>query len=778
MKNRQTFSIARHHAEWLSLVEVSGPFLSMPVLVDAFPQGLDAHDPIATNQLRAAYEEWSDNQAGLRPDPAIHTAWVRYVLEKTLEMPAEILADRQGIPEGIKVVVAEHNEVLRPDVVVRLPAEPGGAGVGPPRLLVQVLRADQELEKPLPDHVWKASPATRIVELLHATEVGLGLLTNGERWMLVAAPRGETTTFVSWYTSLWLEEPLTLRAFRTLLGAERFFNVPNDRTLDALLASSAREQHEVTDQLGYQVRQAVEILVQAIDRADQDRGHGLLVDVNEERLYETALTLMMRLVFLLAADERGLLLLGDPTYDQYYAVSTLRAQLRETADQQGEDVLERRFDAWCRLLATFRAVHGGVQHENLRLPAYGGSLFDPDRFPFLEGRLAGTRWGSTPADPLPISNRTVLHLLDALQILQVKVPGGGPAEARRLSFRALDIEQIGHVYEGLLDHVAVRAEAPIVGLVGTRDKEPEIPLADLEASEAEGDAALVKYLCEQSGRSSGALKRALGAQPTRAGAVNAGRLRAACGNDEDLYRRVLPFAGLIRDDDLGFPVVVLPGSVYVTAGPTRRATGTHYTPRTLTEPIVQHTLEPLVYDGPADGKPRAEWKLRSPAAILDLKVCDMAMGSGAFLVQACRYLSERLTEAWDNLAPPVSERDSTPRGPRPQITPEGDPATGDASETIIPAEGEERLALARRLVVDRCLYGVDKNHLAVEMAKLFASETAMWVATEAIQIHGGMGYSKDLPVERYFRDAKITELYEGTSEIQRMVIARLETGLR
>jgi len=64
------------------------------------------------------------------------------------------------------------------------------------------------------------------------------------------------------------------------------------------------------------------------------------------------------------------------------------------------------------------------------------------------------------------------------------------------------------------------------------------------------------------------------------------------------------------------------------------------------------------------------------------------------------------------------------------------------------------------------------------MAKTFASETAMWVTTEAIQIHAGMGYSKELPIERYFRDAKVTEIYEGTSEIQRMVIARIETGLR
>lgn len=64
------------------------------------------------------------------------------------------------------------------------------------------------------------------------------------------------------------------------------------------------------------------------------------------------------------------------------------------------------------------------------------------------------------------------------------------------------------------------------------------------------------------------------------------------------------------------------------------------------------------------------------------------------------------------------------------------------------------------------------------MAKLFASETAMFVTHAALQIHGGMGYSKELPIERYFRDAKITEIYEGTSEIQRMVIARNELGLR
>jgi alkylation response protein AidB-like acyl-CoA dehydrogenase len=67
--------------------------------------------------------------------------------------------------------------------------------------------------------------------------------------------------------------------------------------------------------------------------------------------------------------------------------------------------------------------------------------------------------------------------------------------------------------------------------------------------------------------------------------------------------------------------------------------------------------------------------------------------------------------------------------------------------------------------------------MRIEASRLLIYQAAL-AKTQAIQIHGGMGYSKELPIERYFRDAKVTEIYEGTSEIQRMVIARLETGLR
>lgn len=100
------------------------------------------------------------------------------------------------------------------------------------------------------------------------------------------------------------------------------------------------------------------------------------------------------------------------------------------------------------------------------------------------------------------------------------------------------------------------------------------------------------------------------------------------------------------------------------------------------------------------------------------------------------------------------------------------------------ADMKTRLEAARLLTYQAALAKMrskatgGRYTLEASMAKLFASETAMYVAHEAVQIHGGMGYSKELPVERYFRDAKITEIYEGTSEIQRVVIARNELELR
>jgi len=136
----------------------------------------------------------------------------------------------------------------------------------------------------------------------------------------------------------------------------------------------------------------------------------------------------------------------------------------------------------------------------------------------------------------------------------------------------------------------------------------------------------------------------------------------------------------------------------------------------LLRSLVRYTLEPAVYEGPAEGKPKEEWRLRPAGELLALKICDMAMGSGAFLVQACRYLAERLVEAW-------AEAEAAHPG-RLVITPEGALSTGLPEERPIPRDGEERLVMAMRIVADRCLYGVEVNPMAVEMAKL-----SLWLTT-------------------------------------------------
>jgi hypothetical protein len=108
-------SVAHHHAEWLSLVETSGPFLSMPVLLRVFPQGLDRRDPGKASRLREAYEDWLERGT---KQPAVHHAWIRHVLAELLEYPTEFLVEGQAIPPGMETVMANYGETLRPEFVL------------------------------------------------------------------------------------------------------------------------------------------------------------------------------------------------------------------------------------------------------------------------------------------------------------------------------------------------------------------------------------------------------------------------------------------------------------------------------------------------------------------------------------------------------------------------------------------------------------------------------------------------------------------------------------
>jgi hypothetical protein len=684
------------HHDWLSLVEISGPFLAVPVLKEAFPQGLEELDGGKRKRLRQAYDEWRDALEVDDPRFAdLHAAWIDEVLSRGLELDedsrGEVLRRKDWCAAHLNVALPEHGISLSPDFAV--------VGNGDaPLMLVQAYGQDVDLDATQKLDGWASTAAERMVTLCRAMGCRLGLVTNGERWMLADAPVGAVTTYASWYARIWSQEPATLQAFVHLLGIRRFFVAESER-LPALFDRSLKFQDEVTDALGEQVRRAVEVLIQSLDKADQDRDRELLRGVKEIELYEAALTVMMRLVFLLSAEERGLLLLGDERYEANYALSTLRMQLRAESDE----ILERRWDAWSRLLAVFRAVYGGIEHENLRLPALGGSLFDPDRFPFLEGRARGSDWRTDVAKPLPIDNRTVLLLLEAIQQFQ----------GRTLSYRALDVEQIGYVYEGLLERTVKRTAEVTLELDATRSAQsPWVTLAELESARLDGADHLAELLQQRSGSSASRVRNDL-ARPVDDALAD--RILTACHGDTALRDRIKPFGHMVRTDPWGYPLVYPAGAFIVTTGSDRRETGTHYTPKSLTEAIVAETLTPIAYVGPAEGTPRAEWALRSPAELLDLKICDPAMGSGAFLVQACRWQADRLVEAWAQ----AEAQGHT-------VGMDGRVEHADASIDPLPREIEARTIVARRLIAERCLYGVDLNPLAVELAKL-----SIWLVTLA-----------------------------------------------
>src|SRR5690606_3297869 len=238
-----------------------------------------------------------------------------------------------------------------------------------------------------------------------------------------------------------------------------------------------------------------------------------------------AVSVMMRIVFLLFAEERGLLPSDNDLYASAYSAGGLLAELERRATEGTEDDLEHTSERWLRLLALFRALYHGVEHERLTLPAYDGSLFDPEEFPWL---------------PLDVDDRTVLHMLRAVQY--VRVGTGRSRETRSLSFATLDVEQIGYVYEGLLSFEGFRASDVTVGLTGRAGLEEEVALADLEtiAERADGVPALAAALADRYRESGIGSPAALVKKLAPQGAGGGDRQRRRAGRAAAAVRRHQP----------------------------------------------------------------------------------------------------------------------------------------------------------------------------------------------------------------------------------------------
>ena len=708
-------SPAQQHRAWLGLVDTEGPFLSVPVLAGLYPQGIPGLSRERREVLRAtkpaldrAWDAWDadrDSEATLTSYRRARDAWVGTVLTEVLGWGDFWVTaqDRPALAETYRAA----SDGIQAVTVTPTGALMRGEEVG---TLVLVTDPADSLREVGQDG-WATSPIDRMAAMLRApgSTCSIGVVTDGRWWALVSAPREGSAASGVVDCQTWVEEPATRDAFCELLSVRRLVGGTAAHRLPRLFEDSVLAAEEVTEALGTQVRSAVELIVSALSDAllkvaesetpanresvestepGNDPGgeaEGGPLGAEPREVYEAVVTVMMRCVFLLFAEERGLLP-TDTLYTGGYGLATVLDALEARARDEGEESMDGTSLTWHRLLATSRALHGGVNVEDMRIPAYGGSLFDPERFPFL------TATDASGTLLLTVSDRVMLHVLRSLQTARLK-----GQETRRLSFRDIDVEQIGYIYEGLLGYTCTRAEETILGLLGKEGEEPEVPLsvlnelAEQHAEDADLAGAIIAWIKEdQPGAkppTRSPLTKALVAGDTL---PDADRALLAVTRDETLRADLRPWIGVIRRDLRGRPVVIQRGGLVVTETPSRRNAGAHYTPRSLAEEVVRYALEPLVYSpGPHETDDRSQWQPVSSDRILDLHVADIACGSGAFLVAAARFLGRELVEAWTR--------------------------EGALQQGTRPADLERQ---ALRQVVARCLYGVDINEMAVEMCKL------------------------------------------------------------
>jgi hypothetical protein len=447
-----------------------------------------------------------------------------------------------------------------------------------------------------------------------------------------------------------------LAGLKLLLGRNAIWGSKETR-LDGILKRSRESQNIVSTKLADQVLGALYTLLRGFTSEVETDTH--LRDVAEtdpQQFYEGLLTVLMRLVFVLYAEDRDLMPSSEDEkaktiYEQGYAVRRLFVDLEADAALYPDTMVDR-YGAWGRLLGLFQLIYDGAGPSFMHQRR--GKLFDPTTFPFLLGQFDE----NDEPDVLPVSDKCIHEVLKQLLML------GG----ERLSYKTLDVEQIGSVYETVMGFTVTRSKGSSIAL---RSGKGNIPAyIDLEAVLGKAPDKRAKYL--------------LDTIDFKATPAQAKLLKPAKTIDELLT------ALDKKIDERGSPDkrVTTAGTIILQPTDERRKTGSHYTPRSLTAPIVKEALEPVLAqlgDNP------------TPDQVLDLKVCDPAMGSGAFLVETCRALGEQLEAAWarhPHLLPDEARTD-------PQV-------------------------FARREVAKRCLYGVDKNHMATDLAKL-----ALWLVTLA-----------------------------------------------
>ena len=623
---------------------------------------------------------------------------------------------------------------------------------------------------------------SRSLEWLRRMQQPVALVTNGRQWRLVHAGQ-DYDAWCEWDIDLWFEEgqPASqVAAWRRIINRDVLAAAGAGKPgpLVQSILDSRKGQSELSAILGERVRQAVEVLITASYASIETAGEQDHVPDYRD-LYIAGTRIVMRCIIALFAEARGLLPVDNRIYQQAYSIDGLRQQLDRRAGVRGSERLAQGRSAWPRLIALFKLIYMGSAHEALPVPQYSGDLFQPGR---ADSDLPIKRaLALLEAPSNQITDKQVHQILRLLTRTKVRVRQGrsntwvdGPVD-----FSALSSEYIGILYEGLLDYELKRADArdPVVFLnVG---RQPALPLSRLESMDDKAIKQLFEELNKKdSGPGTDDSDEAPEENDELADEEHVEDEADAEGEDEspeetdgpptdgdseidlrvdDIERaqawleRAVEIAGLVRKrrgKSVGSEAefaeakrtagrrlcgqIVAPGQFYLVRwGGTRKGAGTFYTRPQLAGPTVRRTLQPLAFsavrkeiDPRTNLEEIVEWEPRKPEEILDLKICDPAMGSGSFPVAALRYLTDALVQSLYHHQRIESRGD----GSIARLA-DGQAATTISDQLIpLPPEHEafeETLrAQLKRHVVERCIYGVDIDPLAVELGRM-----AMWVET-------------------------------------------------
>ncbi|MEA1052703.1 DNA methyltransferase [Lamprobacter modestohalophilus] len=687
-----TKSEAFFHDKWLGHVQTAsdGLVVAKPVLLEA---GCAQHQPPEVQEtLRELCPPGPD-------DAPRHITDLMQFFQRLLDFDLDLFDAQSAIPDAVALYAPEGPQTIRPTFgLLRQddPEPPEGAGspaANAAARYVALLWDVTELEDghhsdaiglPLdkPETTtgsWSYPAAAKFDRLLRHCRVPIGILTNREVIRLVYAPHGESSGHITFR----IDDMATvggrpiLDAMIMLLCANQWFGVSDENALPALLRRSREYQGTVTKDLAEQVFSGLEVLLKGFQTAAERDKSGLLSEALErdrDHLYCGLLTVMLRLVFILYAEDRGLLPVDHPLYAQRMSLLGLFERLQR---DQGNfpDSMNNRFGAWGHIISLSRTIYLGAEHGDFRIPPRQGDLFDPHGYPFLEGWTGSnapiiSQKARAEVKVPTVDDGTVFVLLRSLLIFQ----------GQRLSYRTLDVEQIGSVYESLMGYHVCACESPAVAIKinGKRGaaKFWLEPKAVLERPAGQR----VKWLQNECG-----FDKPVATKIKKA-------LDGFASNAEDqgaAFESLLPLAA--GKKGLAHEQRASAGQYVLQPGSERRRSGTQYTPRSLTEPIVRKTLEPLI---------RCLGEAPTAEQLLQLKICDPAMGSGAFLVECCRQLADAVVAAWAR--------------------------AGEIETIAASCPGGDVVAHARRLVAQRCLYGVDKNPMAVQLAKL-----SLWLFTLA-----------------------------------------------